>query len=72
MDPGWKMREFADEFGIVMGTSHHEPCMRSGQEYSMVRGVDSVYGDAWDFRKNPEGITRFWRDGLLRIGNLKM
>lgn len=64
--PGLENARLADEYGIVMSTSHHEPCMRSGQEYSMVRGVDSVYGDAWDFRKNPEGITRFWRDGLLR------
>lgn len=40
--------------------------MRSGQEYSMVRGRDSIYGDAWDYIANPEGITRFWRDGLTR------
>ncbi len=64
--PGCKSAELADELGVVMSTSHHEPCMRSGQEYSMVRGADSVYGDAWDFRSNPEGITRFWRDGLVR------
>lgn len=64
--PGLKSAELADELGVVMSTSHHEPCMRSGQEYSMVRGANSVYGDAWDFRSNPEGITRFWRDGLVR------
>ncbi len=54
----------ADELGVIMGTSHHEPCMRQGEEYSHVRGADSVYGDAWDFRANREGITRFWKDGL--------
>ncbi len=64
--PGLKSAELADELGVVMSTSHHEPCMRSGQEYSMVRGEGSVYGDAWNFRSNPEGITRFWRDGLIR------
>ena len=64
--PGLKSAELADELGVVMSTSHHEPCMRSGQEYSMVRGEGSVYGDAWNFRSNPEGITRFWRDGLER------
>lgn len=64
--PGLENARLADEYGIVMSTSHHEPCMRSGQEYSMVRGKDSIYGDAWDFRRNPEGITRFWKDGLLR------
>ena len=64
--PGLKSAELADEYGVVMSTSHHEPCMRSGAEYGKVRGKGSVYGDAWDFRSNPEGITRFWRDGLIR------
>ena len=32
----------------------------------MVRGRGSIYGDAWDYLANPEGITRFWRDGLTR------
>lgn len=64
--PGLESAVLADELGIVMSTSHHEPCMRSGREYGMVRGKDSVYGDAWDFRANPEGISRFWRDGLIR------
>lgn len=64
--PGLLNAELADEYGIVMSTSHHEPCMRSGQEYGLVRGADSTYGDAWDFNSNPEGITNFWRDGLIR------
>ena len=64
--PGLESAVLADELGVVMSTSHHEPCMRSGQEYSMVRGRGSIYGDAWDYIANPEGITRFWRDGLTR------
>lgn len=64
--PGLDSAVLADELGVVMSTSHHEPCMRSGQEYSMVRGKDSIYGDAWDYIANPEGITRFWKDGLAR------
>ncbi len=56
----------ADELGVVMGTSHHEPCMRAGEEYGKVRGKDSPYGDAWSFLTNEEGITNFWRDGLIR------
>ena len=64
--PGLENAVLADELGVVMSTSHHEPCMRSGQEYSMVRGRGSIYGDAWDYIANPEGITRFWRDGLTR------
>ena len=64
--PGLLSAQLADEYGVVMSTSHHEPCMRSGGEYAKVRGRDSAYGDAWDFRSNKEGLERFWRDGLLR------
>ena len=64
--PGLDSAALADEMGIVMGTSHHEPCMRAGEEYRLMRGKDSVYGDAWDFRANREGILRFWEDGLKR------
>lgn len=64
--PGLESARLADEYGVVMSTSHHEPCMRSGEEYGLLRGENSVYGDAWDFEANTEGITRFWRDGLDR------
>ena len=64
--PGLENAELADELGIVMGSSHHEPCMRAGEEYGLMRGKDSVYGDAWNFVTNREGITRFWEDGLKR------
>ncbi len=64
--PGLESARLADEYGVVMSTSHHEPCMRSGEEYRLLRGENSLYGDAWDFRANRDGITRFWRDGLLR------
>jgi hypothetical protein len=40
--------------------------MRTGEEYSLLRGKDSIYGDDWSFISNREGITRFWRDGLVR------
>lgn len=69
--PGLESAELADEYGIVMGLSHHEPCLRHGEEYSRLRGKDSPYGDAWDFRANREGIIRFWRDGLKRNGHLE-
>ncbi len=66
--PGLLSAELADELGVVMGMSHHEPCLRHGEEYKYLRGKDSIYGDAWDFRSNREGITRFWEDGLKRNG----
>lgn len=64
--PGLESAILADELGIVMGNSHHEPCMRAGEEYGMMRGPGSPYGDAWNFRTNREGIIRFWEDGLKR------
>ncbi len=69
--PGLLNAELADELGIVMGMSHHEPCLRQGEEYKHLRGPGSIYGDAWDFRKNEEGITRFWEDGLKRGGRFE-
>ena len=69
--PGLRSAELADEYGVIMGLSHHEPCLRHGEEYSRLRGKDSIYGDAWDFRSNREGITRFWADGLKRNGRFE-
>lgn len=63
--------ELADEYGIIMGMSHHEPCLRQGEEYKYLRGKNSVYGDAWNFRTNREEITKFWEDGLKRSGKFE-
>ena len=63
--------QLADELGIIMGTSHHEPCCRAGEEYRFLRGKNSIYGDAWNFRTNKEGITKFWEDGLKRNGKVE-
>lgn len=69
--PDLENAELADELGIIMGLSHHEPCLRHGDEYRRVRGKDSIYGDAWNFKTNEEGITKFWEDGLKRNGHLE-
>lgn len=69
--PGLRSAELADEYGVVMGASHHEPCLRYGEEYKYVRGKDSIYGDAWNFKSNREGIIRFWEDGLKRSGKFE-
>ncbi len=52
--------EVADEMGIVMGTSHHEPMMRAHKEYTRRR--DEV--GPWDYAKNPKGIERFFIEGI--------
>ncbi|MFT3738162.1 MAG: glycosyl hydrolase 115 family protein [Breznakibacter sp.] len=57
----------ADEYGIVMGTSHHEPMMRSQKEWGMHR---KSYGNGeWDYKTNEGGLKRFWEDGLDRNNN---
>ena len=69
--PGLGNAELADELGVVMGASHHEPCCRAGEEYKYLRGPGSEYGDAWNFRSNEKGITKFWEDGLKRSGKFE-
>ncbi len=69
--PGLKSYELADEYGVVIGNSHHEPCLRAGAEYGKVRGKDSPYGDAWNFITNPDGIRKFWEDGLKERAHLE-
>lgn len=64
--PGTASAELADLYGIVIGNSHHEPCLRASEEWDKVRGEDSIYGNAWNFRVNKEGLLRYWEDGLNR------
>jgi hypothetical protein len=48
----------ADEYGIVMGTSHHEPMLRAQQEWKR-------YGKgAWDYAKNDTVLKTFWKKGI--------
>ncbi len=61
-DPG--NPRLADEYGVVMGTSHHEPMMRAQQEWARHK---SAYGNAqWNYATNAEGLRAFWRDGIVR------
>lgn len=50
----------ADEYGIVMSTSHHEPMMRADKEWNR-------YGKgAWEYSTNPKNLYDFWVDGAKR------
>jgi hypothetical protein len=56
----------ADEYGIVMGTSHHEPMMRAQAEWDHHR---KEYGNGeWNYLTNKKGLDEFWADGLKRNG----
>jgi hypothetical protein len=50
----------ADEYGIVMSTSHHEPMMRAQQEWKR-HGTGP-----WDYSTNGEMLRNFWRFGVRR------
>ncbi|KAI0758924.1 hypothetical protein C8Q74DRAFT_1300824 [Fomes fomentarius] len=51
----------ADWFGIVMGTSHEEPMMRS------VPVEWNLFGDgAWDYGTNKQNVYDFWKEGVER------
>ncbi len=63
--PGLTSAELADELGVVMGASHHEPMCRAGEEW---QHIYKQYGDdnTWSFISNKDAITEFWRDGIKR------
>ncbi len=66
--PGSANEELADIYGIVIGYSHHEPCLRASEEWDKVRGKNSCYGNEWNFYTNEEGLLRYWEDALKRSG----
>jgi len=57
----------ADEYGIVMGTSHHEPMMRAQAEWTK-HGNEYGSGE-WNYVSNSEGLRKFWTDGVTRNKN---
>ena len=53
----------ADQMGVIVGTSHHEPMARNHQEYARKRGE---WGP-WNYQKNKERLDRFFREGIERM-----
>jgi hypothetical protein len=52
--------QLADEYGIVMGTSHHEPMMRAQQEWKR-------HGSGpWEYSQNGAVLRDFWQQGIQR------
>ena len=69
--PGSRNEELADMYGITIGYSHHEPCLRASEEWDKVRGEDSPYGNQWNYYTNSEGLSKYWADALKRSGKYK-
>lgn len=53
----------ADEYGIVMSTSHHEPMMRAHAEWKKLKAGD------WNYETNAPTLQKFWREGVERMGS---
>ena len=52
----------ANDMGVIMGTSHHEPMARNHQEWARHR---SEYGE-WNYVTNQGVIDNFFREGMRR------
>ncbi len=53
----------ADEMGVIIGTSHHEPMARNHQEWARRGGKDGP----WDYNRNQKVIDKFFREGIERM-----
>ncbi len=53
----------ADEMGVIMGTSHHEPMARNHQEWARHR---NEYGK-WNYNSNRATIDNFFTEGIRRM-----
>jgi len=55
--------KLAHDYGIVMGTSHHEPMLRAQQEWKR-HGTGP-----WDYTANAKILDTFWEEGIERNKN---
>ena len=57
--------KLAHEYGIVIGTSHHEPIMRAHDEWRR-------YGKGpWNYATNAAPLRAFWEEGLRRTAGFE-
>ncbi|KAI1128636.1 hypothetical protein F5Y10DRAFT_291921 [Nemania abortiva] len=54
--------QLADDYGIVVSTSHHEPMQKATNEWN-----ETITGP-WDWEKNKANVTPFMEDGARRAG----
>lgn len=58
-----KNQQLANDYGIVVSTSHHEPMQRASNEWN-----ETEQGP-WDWSLNSDNITHFMDEGVARAGN---
>lgn len=54
--------KLADEYGVVISTSHHEPMMRAWKEWKNAGNGPHT----WDYARNDAKLRAFWAEGLRR------
>ncbi|MFN3676908.1 MAG: glycosyl hydrolase 115 family protein [Sphingomonas pseudosanguinis] len=52
----------AQEMGVLLGTSHHEPMQRAQADWKREGS------GPWDYAKNAPALRAFWRKGIARRG----
>jgi hypothetical protein len=55
--------KLADDYGVVIATSHHEPMMRAHVEWERHGSGD------WNYETNTESLKDFWTKGIQRMGS---
>lgn len=58
----------ANEMGIVMGTSHHEPMALAQTDWHRYIKKNNL-PNVWDYSKNAKVLQQFWKSGLERSKN---
>lgn len=56
-------QQLAQDYGIVVSTSHHEPMQRATNEWNITEK------GPWDWSRNRENITQFMEEGIARAGS---
>ncbi|KAL5340451.1 hypothetical protein BJX70DRAFT_407142 [Aspergillus crustosus] len=57
-------QQLADDYGIVVSTSHHEPMQRASNEWKL----DTSFGK-WNWEENKENVLNFMEEGVRRAGD---
>lgn len=57
-----KNQQLANDYGIMVSTSHHEPMQRASNEWN------TTETGPWSWKENSENITKFMEEGVVRAG----
>jgi len=58
----------ANEMGVIMGTSHHEPMAQAQTDWHRYIKKNNL-PNVWDYSKNAKVLQDFWKAGLVRSKN---